>query len=322
MIVKAGSTDVTTYFHLRLAASGLDATGLTIANIDLTYVRTLEEPAAKVDAQALADQDTAHTDNFAIEIDATNMPGVYRVDWPDAAFAANAREVILTVKVATAFTESLRVELTPVAADLTLVAGTAVTAAAGIPEVKVASIANDAITASAIAANAIGASEIANGAIDAATFAAGAIDAAALAADASTEINAAVLAILGTPAGASMSADIAAIEAQTDDIGAAGAGLTAITGVLGSPAGASLAADIAAIEAQTDDFTAAQAEPTAVPAANATPLAKIAFLAALARNRIEQTATTNTLMADDGVTPIAAAAVSDDGVTAVRGEFA
>lgn len=38
----------------------------------------------------------------------------------------------------------------------------------------------------------------------------------------------AVMARLGAPAGASMSADIAAIEAQTDDIGAAGAGLTAL----------------------------------------------------------------------------------------------
>jgi hypothetical protein len=37
-----------------------------------------------------------------------------------------------------------------------------------------------------------------------------------------------IFARLGAPAGASMSADIAAIEAQTDDIGAAGAGLTAI----------------------------------------------------------------------------------------------
>ena len=36
---------------------------------------------------------------------------------------------------------------------------------------------------------------------------------------------------LGAPAGASVSADIAEIEAQTDDIGVAGAGLTAITGV-------------------------------------------------------------------------------------------
>lgn len=42
-----------------------------------------------------------------------------------------------------------------------------------------------------------------------------------------TEV-AAIITTLGTPAGASVSADIAAIEAQTDDIGAAGAGLTAI----------------------------------------------------------------------------------------------
>lgn len=42
-----------------------------------------------------------------------------------------------------------------------------------------------------------------------------------------TEI-AAIITTLGTPAGASISADIAAIEAQTDDIGAAGAGLTAV----------------------------------------------------------------------------------------------
>lgn len=42
-----------------------------------------------------------------------------------------------------------------------------------------------------------------------------------------TEI-AAIITTLGTPAGVSISADIAAIEAQTDDIGVAGAGLTAI----------------------------------------------------------------------------------------------
>lgn len=37
-----------------------------------------------------------------------------------------------------------------------------------------------------------------------------------------------IIAVLGTPAGASLAADIAAVEAQTDDIGTAGAGLTAI----------------------------------------------------------------------------------------------
>lgn len=60
---------------------------------------------------------------------------------------------------------------------------------------------------------------------------------------------------LGAPAGASVSADIAAIEAQTDDIGAAGAGLTAaddaILAILGAPVGASLSADLAAVKSDT-----------------------------------------------------------------------
>ena len=43
-----------------------------------------------------------------------------------------------------------------------------------------------------------------------------------------TDTGTTIPATLGTPAGASLAADIAAIEAQTDDIGAAGAGLTAV----------------------------------------------------------------------------------------------
>lgn len=155
MKVTPDSTDVTTYFVLRLAADGTEATGLTITNIDLQYTRSGVAPTAKVDATALAATDSAHSDNKAIEIDATDQPGLYRVDWPDAAFAAGVREVILSVKCATCFTEHLRVELE------TLQTGDS-------------------------------------------------------------------FARLGAPAGASVSADIAAIEAQTDDIGTAGAGLTAI----------------------------------------------------------------------------------------------
>lgn len=87
-------------------------------------------------------------------------------------------------------------------------------------------------------------------------LAANVITAAATAADFSTEVNTSVLAILGTPAGASMSADIAAIEAQTDDIGAAGAGLTALASAadLATVAGY-LDTEIAAIKAQTDKLT-------------------------------------------------------------------
>lgn len=55
--------------------------------------------------------------------------------------------------------------------------------------------------------------------------------------------------------GATVAANLADIEAQTDDIGAAGAGLTAaddaILTRLGTPAGASVSADIAAVKAET-----------------------------------------------------------------------
>lgn len=79
--------------------------------------------------------------------------------------------------------------------------------------------------------------------------------------------------------------------------------------------------EVAAIKTVTDQFTAAQTEPTAVPAANATPLQKIAWLGVLARNLITQTATTQTLKADNGTTTIATSTVSDDGTTFSRGEW-
>jgi hypothetical protein len=111
MLVAGDSTDVTTHFAMRKVADGTAATGLTITGFDLQYVRSGVAPVAKVDATALAATDSAHADNKAIEIDVTDQPGLYRVDWPDAAFAAGVREVILTVKAATAFTEHLRVEI-------------------------------------------------------------------------------------------------------------------------------------------------------------------------------------------------------------------
>jgi hypothetical protein len=135
MLVTAGAVDVTTYFHLRLAADGTDATGLTITNIDLQYTRSGATPAAKVDATALGAANSAHSDNTAFEIDGTDQPGVYRVDWPDAAFASGVDEVILTVKCATVFTESLRVRLMSATRGLsgTALPNAAADAAGGLP---------------------------------------------------------------------------------------------------------------------------------------------------------------------------------------------
>ena len=111
MQVLPGALNVTTYFMLRKTSNGIAATGLTITGIDLQYTRSGVAPTAKVDATALVATDSAHGDNLAIEIDATDQPGLYRVDWPDAAFATGVREVILTVKEATIFTESQRINL-------------------------------------------------------------------------------------------------------------------------------------------------------------------------------------------------------------------
>lgn len=138
MNVTGGTTDVTTYFALRLTATGVEATALDVTTFDLQYVRTGTAPVAKVDATALAATDSAHADNKAIEIDATDQPGLYRVDWPDAAFAAGVREVILTVKAATVFTEHLRVSIdAPVDVQKWLTTAVSTPTVAGVPNVNV-----------------------------------------------------------------------------------------------------------------------------------------------------------------------------------------
>lgn len=62
-------------------------------------------------------------------------------------------------------------------------------------------------------------------------------------------------------------------------------------------------------------------EVAAVPAANATWRLKLGWLFALARNKRTQTATTETVLADDGTTTIGTSTKSDDGTTYSRGEF-
>lgn len=160
MNVTGGTTDVTTYFVMRLAADGTAATGLTITDFDLQYIRTGAAPSAKQDATALAAIDSAHGDNKAYEVDATDAPGLYRVDWPDAAFAAGVRQVILTVKCATCFSEHQVIDIDPPVG-----AAASVTGAVG-------SVSVGGIVAASFGAGAITASVIADAAIDNATFAA------------------------------------------------------------------------------------------------------------------------------------------------------
>jgi len=128
--------------------------------------------------------------------------------------------------------QTVQVYTSAVAPDVnvTQFAGSNITSASGIPEVKVASIAANAITATAINADAITAAKIADGAIDAATFAANAITAAKLDPDVTTELQSglATAASLATAAAfidtevasilAAVDTEIAAIKAKTDSL--------------------------------------------------------------------------------------------------------
>jgi hypothetical protein len=98
--------------------------------------------------------------------------------------------------------------------------------------------------------------------------------------------------------------------------GNVGGNVTGSVGSLATQAKADVNAEV--VDALSTDT---YAEPAAVPAATATLAAKVGWLAALARNKVTQTATEQTVLADDGTTEVATATVSDDGTTYTRGEF-
>lgn len=95
-IVK-GTSNVTRYVMVVDSSDGSPETGATITSFDLQYTRAGEAPVSKVDATALGATNSAHADNKMFEVDGTSSPGLYRIDWPDAAFTLGADSVILVV---------------------------------------------------------------------------------------------------------------------------------------------------------------------------------------------------------------------------------
>lgn len=110
MIVQSGKTNVTTYVHLDDSTTHAPNASVTVTDIDLYYVKELAAISSKVDCTALAAATTAHTDNKGFNIG----QGVYRIDWPDAAFSgAVGTKVTLIVVCASIDTVFIEVELSP-----------------------------------------------------------------------------------------------------------------------------------------------------------------------------------------------------------------
>lgn len=96
-----GAADQTVYVFIPDARSSVGA-GLTgvvynAAGLTCYYVRT-RGAAAQLSLATLAAADSAHSDGGFKEVDATNQPGVYRLDVSDAIVAAGAADAYLHVK--------------------------------------------------------------------------------------------------------------------------------------------------------------------------------------------------------------------------------
>lgn len=100
LAIKKASTDVTVYVFIQASnvTTGAGLTGLVYNTTDLvaSYVR----PKAARAALSLATQTVtgAHSDGGFVEVDATNMPGVYRLDLPDAVCATGVNSVVVMLK--------------------------------------------------------------------------------------------------------------------------------------------------------------------------------------------------------------------------------
>ena len=157
--IKKGTTSVIRYIMVVDSTDGSPETGAAITSFDLQYTRQGATPAAKEDATALAATNSAWRASGAImiEIDSTSSPGLYRVDWPDAAFATGVESVILVVT-QTGFAPAVE-EITLVdnvvsdaidgsgRVDVGTWLGTAVTLSASAPDVNIQSSDNIALTA-------------------------------------------------------------------------------------------------------------------------------------------------------------------------------
>ena len=100
LALKKASTDVSVYLFAqdssKTTGEGLTGLAYNTSNLVASYVRPLGSRAAIT----LATQTVtgAHSDGGFVEVDATNMPGIYRLDLPDAVCATGVPSVVVMLK--------------------------------------------------------------------------------------------------------------------------------------------------------------------------------------------------------------------------------
>lgn len=100
---KVGSTDksISVFIQDSSVTTGAGLTGLVYNSAGLTAYYTINNGSAtQITLASLASATAAHTDGGFIARDGTNMPGIYRLDLPDAVLAS-VGEVVVHLKGAT-----------------------------------------------------------------------------------------------------------------------------------------------------------------------------------------------------------------------------
>ena len=97
--VKAATTSVSLFFSLKATTTSAAVTGKVAADMTASYWRQGGLRVA-IGLSNLAAVDSAYSSGGVKEVDATNQPGLYRLDVPDAALIAGADWVVFSIVVA------------------------------------------------------------------------------------------------------------------------------------------------------------------------------------------------------------------------------
>jgi hypothetical protein len=250
---KAGATSLRFNIKLLKSSDGTALTGRVAADLTAYYWRPGDAASTVISLTNATNLNDAYSSGKVKEVDATHMPGVYRIDLPDAMLAAGVDFVHLTVTCATAYDYDERIAL-----------------------------------------ESVGAAEVYAKVLDAAGTR-------AALGEATANLDTQLTTIAGY-----IDTEVAAIKAKTDLI----AGTPTVPSDI--PTTGQIVAAILA---------AAVTNPTAAPTAPYTVDDVLSFLLAILKFKREQTATLETLYQDNGTTPLATSAKSDDGTVFLRSEY-
>ncbi len=133
-VITAGATSQTVYVEVldSTSTTGGRKTGLAYNTASLVAYYARNGAAAVAITLVTQTAAGAYSSGGFVEVDATNMPGIYRLDVPNAALAAGAASVVITLKGATGMVQvSIDVQLTVMDFQVATIVASSVTGAVG-----------------------------------------------------------------------------------------------------------------------------------------------------------------------------------------------